>query len=379
MTCQGILQNTPFTKQIRHYKKMHSFISFIIVLGVLIFVHELGHFMAAKLLRVKVLKFSLGFGPRIIGRKLGETEYILSVLPLGGYVKMLGEGADEELEPEDEKRSFATRPVWQRFAIVLAGPTFNLLAAVLFFFIVFAAHGIPEALPGTTIAAVSPGSPAMAAGIMAGDEILSINEQPVNDWDKLATTISQSKGASLALEIKRGTEIIRISTAAREEDSHDIFGEVTGKRYMLGISRKTEVRYRDGSLIEAVTGAVNQTVMMIYLTIMGVMKMIQRVIPASQMGGPILIAQLAGQQFEAGWFNLLHFMGVISVNLGIINLFPIPVLDGGHLMFFSIEAIRGKPLNESAMEMSQRIGLALLISLMIFVFYNDLVRIFTHH
>ena len=355
---------------------MHSFLSFIIVLGVLIFVHEFGHFLVAKLLKVKVLKFSLGFGPRVFGRKWGETEYLLSALPLGGYVKMLGEGDDEEISPEEEHRSFSGRPVWQRFSIVLAGPAFNLISAVFFFFIVFAGHGLPVPVPGTTIDQVSANSPAMAAGIQAGDEIIAIDSKEVSDWNELAGIIGKSEGRPLVLELKRGTEILKVTATAREEDSHNIFGEVTGKRYMLGISRAAEMEYRKASLLQSLTGAMRQTIMMIYLTVMGVVKMIERVIPASQMGGPILIAQLAGRQFEAGWFNLIHFMGVISVNLGIINLFPVPILDGGHLMFFSIEALRGKPLSETTMEMSQRVGLALLIGLMIFVFYNDIVRLF---
>ncbi len=358
---------------------MHYLISFIIVLGVLIFVHELGHFLVAKGLGIKVLTFSLGFGPRLTGFRKGETEYVVGVLPLGGYVKMLGEGEDEEIPPEEEHRSFSARPLWQRFAVVAAGPAFNLISAVFFFFMVFAALGIPEPVPGTVVAAVTPDSPAMAAGIRPGDEILAINGRETRDWDTLAAIIGESGGAPLQIRIRRGDAELTITASARKETVHNIFGEETGKRYMLGVSRRDEVRYRDGGVLESLMAAVKQTWAMIYLTVMGVVKMFQRVIPASQIGGPILIAQLAGRQFEAGWLNLIHFMGVISVNLGIINLFPIPVLDGGHLLYFSCEAVLGRPLSDTARETGQRIGLALLIALMIFVFYNDIVRLLTQN
>ena len=358
---------------------MHYLVSVVIVLGVLIFVHEFGHFIVAKMLGIKVLTFSFGFGPRLAGFRQGETDYVVSALPLGGYVRMLGEGDGEEVAPEERHRSFSARPLLHRFAVVAAGPAANLISAVLFFFLFYAVVGIPEPLPGTVVGAVTPDSAAMAAGIKAGDEILAVDGTPVPDWETLAERIGESKGRAISLRIRRHGKELTITARARKQPVRDIFGEVREERYMLGISRRDEVRYRPGSLPETLETALHEAWFMIYLTVMGIVKMIQRVIPASEIGGPILIAQLAGRQLEAGWLNLVHFMGVISVNLGIINLFPVPVLDGGHLLYFSCEAVLGRPLSERAREAGQRLGLALLLALMVFVFYNDILRLIKQH
>ena len=355
---------------------MNSFISFIIVLGLLIFVHEFGHFLFAKLFKVRVLKFSLGFGPRLIGKQIGETEYILSAFPLGGYVKMYGENPGEEVDPAERRRSFSLKPVWQRFIIVFGGPFFNLLYAVFLFFLIFSIAGLPEPLEGTKIGQVGIDTPADLAGIRQDDIILSINGEPTETWDEVSELIRASGGKPVTLILERGDEQLEVTGTPVKQDTKNIFGEVVGERYLLGITRSEEIVYRKVSLVEAFSAGMTQTWNFIYLTIMGIVKIIQKVVPASELGGPILIAQLAGQQLEAGWLNLLYFMGLLSVNLGILNLFPIPVLDGGHLVFFTVEAIRRKPLSMKTREIWQQIGLVLLISLMFFVFYNDLVRIF---
>ena len=356
---------------------MESAISFIIVLGILIFVHEFGHFLFAKLFRVKVLKFSLGFGPKLIGRQLGDTEYMISAFPLGGYVKMVGENPSEEVEEEDAARSFSLKPVWQRFIIVAGGPVFNLLFAVFLFFAIFAVAGLPVPVPGTTIGAVTPGSPAEKAGIQSGDTILAINGENTSEWEDVSNLIRHSDGKPVTLLIERNGETIKLTGTPKISEVKNIFGEVTGKRYLLGIARSDEVTYEKVSVHEALLAGFGQTWSFIYLTIMGIVKMIQKVIPASELGGPILIAQMAGKQLESGLMNFFYFMGLVSVNLGILNLFPIPILDGGHLVFFSVEALRRKPLEQKTQEMLQQIGLFILASLMIFVFYNDIVRLFS--
>jgi regulator of sigma E protease len=310
---------------------MTSIVSFVIVLGLLIFVHEFGHFICAKLFGVKVLKFSLGFGPKMTGFTYGETEYLVSALPLGGYVKMLGEQEDEEVKQEDESRSFAKKPVWQRFIIVAAGPISNLLFAVFIFFLVFAIAGLPTPVDNTLIGGVNANSPAEKAGLKAGDTILAINGQATKTWEEVADLISGSKGEPVELKIKRDGEELTLTGKPEVQASRDIFGEKTGDRYMLGISRSDNITYEPVSLWEALKAGFVQTWGFIYLTILGIVKMIQRVIPASELGGPILIAQLAGKQLHAGWINLVYFIGLISVNLGILNLFPIPILDGGLL------------------------------------------------
>ncbi len=356
---------------------MNSILSFVIVLGLLIFVHEFGHFLFAKLFNVKVLKFSLGFGPKLFGKQLGETEYLVSAFPLGGYVKMYGENPSEEVDQDQVARSFARKPVWQRFIIVAGGPTFNILFAAFLFFLLFSIVGLPQPLPGTKIGGVSPDSPAEAAGLKSGDIILSINGKKTDRWEDVSTIIRDSGGEPVTLMVQRGDETIKVVGTPREQEIKNIFGEVTGKRLLLGISRTEEVVYEKVSLLRALSAGITQTWNIIYLTIMGIVKMIQNVIPAKELGGPILIAQLAGQRMEAGWVSLVSFMGFLSVNLGILNLFPIPILDGGHLVFFSVEAIRRKPLSMRTQELLQQVGLVIIIGLMFFVFYNDLVRLFT--
>jgi len=356
---------------------MNSVISFVIVLGLLIIVHEFGHFIIAKLFNVKVFKFSIGFGPKLIGHKYGETEYIVSALPLGGFVKMLGEQVDEEVPVEEEERSFAKKPVWQRFCIVAAGPLFNLLFAVFLFFMIFAIAGLPTPVDNTVIGAISTDSAAQKAGLMADDIILSINGKETFKWLEVADIISSSNGDPVVLVIDRQGERLEITGHPEVTPSRNIFGEEVEKRYMLGISRSEEVTYEKVSFWQAIKSGFSQTWTLIYLTILGIIKMIQAIIPASELGGPIMIAQLAGKQMEAGWINLVYFMGLISVNLGILNLLPIPILDGGHLVFFSYEAISRRPVPQKAMEICQQIGLVILVSLMVFVFYNDIVRLFT--
>ena len=356
---------------------MNSILSFIIVLGLLIFVHELGHFLFAKLFGVRVLKFSLGFGPKMFSKKYGDTEYLISAFPLGGYVKMFGENKDEEVDEEDIHVSFSHKSLWKRFLIVLAGPAFNLFFAVVVFFFIFSIAGLPQPKSGTEIGAISQSSAAEEAGLLAGDIILTINGEETLDWNDVSRLIRDSEGNPVVMTIARNDEELQVTGQPREQEVTNIFGEVVGKRFMLGISRSSEVIYEKASLWAAFVAGLTQTWTFIYLTVMGIVKIVQQVVPASELGGPILIAQMAGQQMEAGWINLAYFIGLLSVNLGILNLFPIPILDGGHLVLYTVEAIRRKPLEEQTMIKLQQLGLLLLGSLMIFVFYNDIIRIFS--
>ena len=188
--------------------------------------------------------------------------------------------------------------------------------------------------------------------------------------------IRNSEGREVVLALQRGDLKLDVSVTPRMEKTKNLFGEEVGERYLIGIARSEELIYEKVGFIKSLQAGVSQTWSWMYLTIMGLVKIIQKVIPASELGGPILIAKIAGERMEAGWINFLYFMGVLSVNLGILNLLPIPILDGGHLVFFSVEAILRKPLNLRTMEIMQQIGLVLLGSLMVFVFYNDLVRVF---
>ena len=354
---------------------MNTIISFIIVLGILIFVHEFGHFIVAKLFKVKVLRFSLGFGPRLFGRRIGETDYQVSALPLGGYVNMLGEHPGETPDPEEAGRSFAGKPLWQRFLIVAAGPFSNLGFAVLLFFVIFAFVGLPQPIPGTKIGEVTPESPAAAAGLQRDDSIIAVNGVAAENWEDVSRLIRESEGQPVELDIRRNGEVFTTVGEPIKQDVENIFGEVVGQRYMLGVTRSTEVEYQSVSLLEALSAGFAQTWGLIWLTLVAIVKMIQQIIPATELGGPILIAQLAGQQMEVGWINFVHFIALISINLGILNLLPIPVLDGGHLVFFTVEAVTRRPVSLRVREIAQQVGILLLLTLMFFVFYNDIMRL----
>ncbi len=363
---------------------MYSTISAIVVLGVLIFVHELGHFIAAKLNGVRVLIFSLGFGPRLCGFKAGETEYLLSAVPLGGYVKMLGEGHDDNGEeetgegfspPDEEEKavSYAYKSPWRRLAIIVAGPGANIVFAALVFSLVYL-FGVPSLLP--VVGEVNYKLPAFSAGLKPGDRIVAIDGKQIPTWDELSRTIRNSGGRELLLEFERAGERRSVKIKPARIESRNVFGEPVNS-YVIGITAagKTAVKhYRPG---RALVEGLKETWNVAQLTVVGFIKMIERVIPARELGGPILIAQMAGQHAKAGILSLLYFMGIISVNLGILNLFPIPVLDGGHLLFIVLELLLGRPVNRRKIEFAQQVGLCLLISLMVFVFYNDLARIFS--
>ncbi|NLZ17458.1 MAG: RIP metalloprotease RseP [Desulfobulbaceae bacterium] len=354
---------------------MATLLSFILVLGVLIFVHELGHFLFAKAFGVRVLKFSLGFGNKVFSRQWGETEYLISAFPLGGYVKMYGEDPGEETRPEDRARSFSHKPSWQRFLIVFAGPLFNMVFAVLLFFGIFSFAGLPEPKDSSAIGAVNVGSVAERVGLIKGDIILAINGERTDSWLQVSNLIKECGGKTIAMDIQRGEQRLQVEAVPEMQPIRNFFGEEVGQKYMIGIAPTNEITYVRATVGQYAQAALVQTWNLSYLTVVGIVKMIQRIIPASELGGPIRIAEIAGQQLEAGWMNFLYFMGLLSINLGILNLLPVPVLDGGHLVFLSLEMVRRKPMSERSMEISQKIGIALLGTLMIFVFYNDILRL----
>ncbi|CAG35890.1 RIP metalloprotease RseP [Desulfotalea psychrophila] len=355
---------------------MTTIFSFILVLGALIFVHELGHFLLAKFFGVRVLKFSLGFGPRLCGKTIGETEYVLSAFPLGGFVKMLGENPDEEeLTGVEKERAFSYKPTYQRFLIVLAGPLFNFIFPVLIFSSLFFFQGIPVSQDTTRIGQVNEGSPAAQAGMLADDIIVDINGVETTSWQSVLNGVKDSGGVPLKVLVLRGDKEVSLAIVPQRDEVKDVFGQAVEERYMIGVMKAEALSYEETGLFAAIWRGLQQTWFYIYLTGLGIIKLIQQVVPASEMGGPILIAQMAGEQMRAGWINLLYFTSLLSVNLGILNLLPIPVLDGGHLMFLTLEGIRKKPLGEKAQIIAQQIGLGLLATLMLFVFYNDIMRL----
>jgi regulator of sigma E protease len=341
------------------------------LLGFLIFVHELGHFLLAKLSGVKVLKFSLGFGPKVIGKRIGETEYLLSAVPLGGYVKMLGEDTEDQEENEESERSYKNQPAHKRIFIIFAGPLFNLLAAVVIFFFIFLT-GIPVLLP--VVGEVLPDTPAAREQIRKGDRIVEINGTPVKQWTDMTNIIYASPGKELTLKIERDSASLTLNVTPERKKTKDLFGEEK-EIGLIGLKPSGETVVSRENLPNSLKNAVLRTWDISVLTVVGIVKLIQRIVPADTIGGPILIFQLAEKQAAAGALNFFTFGAVISINLAILNLLPIPVLDGGHLLFITIEKIRKKPLSEKAIAISQRIGIAFLILLMAFALYNDVFRL----
>ncbi|MBM4135305.1 MAG: RIP metalloprotease RseP [Nitrospira sp.] len=350
-----------------------SLLSAIILLGIIIFIHELGHFLAAKLLGVRVLKFSLGFGPKLVGKKYGDTEYLISSIPLGGYVKMLGEEHGDELKEEEKPSAYHYQPVWKRFVIVSSGPLFNLLFAVIIFIFVFL-NGLPVLLP--EIGNVTQKSPAEMAGLLKGDTIAAINDTRINQWDEMTKIIHNSPGKSLNLKIRRKNEVFDISIIPEKKKMKDLFGQER-EIGLIGITPSGNTFTKKEGVSEAISNAFIRTLDISALTVVSIVKLIQRVIPADTIGGPILIVQMAGEQASKGFLDFFIFMAIININLGVLNLLPIPILDGGHILFLGIEAIRRKPLNEKIIAVAQRVGLAIILSVMAFALYNDIIRVIT--
>ena len=348
-----------------------TIIATIIVLGVLIFVHELGHFLMAKKLKVGVITFSLGFGPKLLGKKIGETQYQISLVPLGGYVKMVGEEPGEKIPPELLAKSFSTQPVSKRMGIVFAGPFFNFLFAVVAFAIAFMV-GMPALLP--EVGEVKPDYPAFKAGILKGDRILEANGSPVKRWEDLAQIIHESSDRPLLLKVERDKKIFPLSVTPQVSTQKNIFGDEI-QVGLIGISPSGSFFTERFDPFTATYKALIQSWRITELTVISIIKIIEGKISAKTIGGPLLIAQLAGQQAKAGTLSLIIFMAVISINLVILNVLPIPILDGWHLLIFLIEGIIGKPVSLKLRERAQQVGIFLIILIMLLVFYNDLSRI----
>ncbi|MFH1624292.1 MAG: RIP metalloprotease RseP [Pseudomonadota bacterium] len=357
---------------------MVTIVAAIVLLGVLIFIHELGHFIIAKISGVGVLKFSLGFGPKILSKKIGETEYLLSAVPLGGYVKMVGEEpgeeeSDQELSEEDLAKSFSHKSLLKRTGIVIAGPLSNIVFAAIVLSVIYM-RGVP--ILTTEIGDIAKGAPAYEAGMLKGDEIIAIDGEKVSRWEELTKTIQGSKGEELLIKVKRDDRYYEARIKAKLSVHKNLFGEEI-ETYKIGVSPSGKFITEKYNPFTAVLKGFQQTWWWIKLTGVTIVKLIQRTVPVNTLGGPILIIQMAGQQAQAGLNNYLLFMAIISINLGIINLFPIPILDGGHLFFFLLEAIMGKPISIKKREAAHQVGLFIIILLIAFVFYNDLNRIFT--
>jgi len=352
---------------------MYTTVAFVIVLGVLIFFHELGHFLVARLFGVGVEKFSLGFGPKLFAKTIGKTEYRVSSIPLGGYVKMVGEDPDADIAPEDKAVSFTHQHVLKRICIVAAGPFFNLLLAVIIFFGIFLTSGSYILQP--VVGGVREGSPAAGAGIQEGDLVKAVDGRSVTDWEEMAEIISDCRGRRLRFVVERNDIEFELLVTPELAQSKNIFGENVD-RYLIGISASGDIVVNELSFFQAFSESVRQTYSISKLTIISIAKLIQGTISTKTLGGPIMIAEMAGQQAKEGPGHLIFFIALLSINLAILNFLPIPVLDGGHLLFFFIELVTGRPVNMKMRVVAQQIGVMILIMLMLFVFYNDIMRVF---
>ncbi|MBF0622048.1 MAG: RIP metalloprotease RseP [Magnetococcales bacterium] len=349
----------------------------LLVLGVLIFVHEMGHFLVARWCGVRVEVFSIGFGPQILSwtaKGDNGTNYRISAVPLGGFVKMLGEsqGEGEVVDEVDRPFAFSFKPLWQRFAIVFAGPAFNFLFAIVAF-AGLAMTGIQEALP--VVGQVGEETPAAHAGLLSGDHITHINGEAIDRWATMSDRIKSSDGNGMRFTIMRESEIFETVITPEIREVPNLFGEPK-KVPLIGVSQGSSSVMVQYNPVESLVIGVERTWMVSHLIVQGIWKMITQVVDPAQIGGPLLIAEMAGKTASQGTADLLYFMAFISINLGILNLLPIPILDGGHLFFFLIEGIKRTPVHLQVQEFANRAGLVFLVCLMVLAFYNDLVRLF---
>jgi regulator of sigma E protease len=350
---------------------MINVISFIVALGILVFVHELGHFLVAKRSGVKVERFSLGFPPKMIGKKIGDTEYCISWIPLGGYVKMAGENPDEEKE-KWEPFEFLGKPAWQRGLIIVAGPVMNLLlAVVLFWGVVFFSGKEIVHDDKTNIGIVRKGSPAERAGLKSGDQIISVNGKEVKDFKSMRDIIAKEVEKPVTLRWKRGNQVLDTTVTTTKEKIQDENGK-TIEIGMIGISPEfTIIRL---NILQAFIEGIGITVLITVESVKFLVGLFTGAASLKMVGGPIFIARTAGETAKLGLASFFSFIALLSVNLSIINILPIPVLDGGHILFLGLEKLRGKPLSLKQRAIIQQIGLAFLLALIIYVSYNDILR-----
>ena len=356
-------------------------VPFLFVLTIVVFFHELGHFLVARWCGVRVLTFSIGFGPELLGfNDRHGTRWKLSAIPLGGYVKFFGDEnaasvpdaqTINQMSEEERRESFFFKQVVQRAAIVAAGPIANFLLAIVIFAGVFTFYG-KQATPAR-VETVQPNSAAQAAGFTPADLIVSINGRRIDTFTDMQRVVSASAGETLDIEVDRGGERIHVKATPALTELKDNFGNVH-RIGVLGITGAREPPVRVDPLT-AVKLGVEETWFVVDRTLSYIGGVVTGRESADQLGGPIRIAQVSGQVATAGFVALIHLAAVLSISIGLLNLFPIPLLDGGHLLFYAIEAIRGRPLSDRAQEVGFRIGLAIVLLLMIFATFNDILHL----
>ena len=342
----------------------------ILVLSVLIFFHELGHFTAARFFGVQVDVFSIGFGKKLYSRTIGKTEWSIAAIPLGGYVKMKGQDDSDPTKISYDEDSYNVKKPWQRIIILLAGPFANFLLAFLLYFAI-ANLGVPKLLP--YVGSVGEDTPAFSAGIKKEDKLVQINGINIQYWENIGKNINEAK-ADITLIVERDNQLLTLQLHPKVIEDQNIFGEKITRR-IIGITpsgKQTTVYF---GFIEGLDYAWEETKKASMLIVQSVQKLITGVVGADKLGGIITIVDVTAQASSAGILALFFFTALISVNLGVLNLLPIPALDGGHIMFNLYEMITGKTASEKVMMYITMIGWALLISLMMLGLYNDINRL----
>ncbi len=359
---------------------------FLFVLTIVVFIHELGHFLVARWCGVGIKAFSIGFGPEIVGfNDRYGTRWKISWIPLGGYVKFIddenaasaggGRRTLDQLTPEERARSFQGKSLAQRAAVVAAGPIANFVLAIVIFTAIFGIFG--ERITAAKVDVVNPGSVAERAGFLAGDRVISIDGSGIESFGEMQRIVGMSPDKPLHFVVERGGKTVDITVTPELKEITDRFGN-TMRMGLLGIQRNAapeEWTLQRHDPVTALVMALKETYFVISRSLGYLYDVVTGRESADQLGGPIRIAQVSGQVATAGFVALLNLAAIISVSIGLINLFPIPMLDGGHLLFYGIEALRGRPLSEGTQEIGFRIGLAFVLMLMIFATWNDLIHL----
>ena len=351
-------------------------VPFLFTLTVIVFFHELGHFLVARWCGIRVLVFSMGFGPEVAGfNDRHGTRWKISLIPLGGYVKFFGDDNEASvpdpavlaaMSEEERSHSFFGQSVGRRAAVVVAGPLTNFILAIIVFAGVFMVFGKPTAIP--RVASVEPNSAAAAAGFEPGDLVTAIDGRKIDNFVDMQRIVGFAGGHPLTIVVDRGGIPVTLTATP----------EIRNNRGVLGVTRSNQpgdVKVETVGALDAVKLGADKTWFIVETTLSYIRDVFVGRQSADQIGGPIGIARISGQVAELGWGALFDFIGVISVSIGLLNLFPVPLLDGGHLLFYFIEAIRGRPLSERAQEVGFRIGLAIVVMLMIFATMNDILHL----
>ncbi|MFC2768561.1 MAG: RIP metalloprotease RseP [Mitsuokella sp.] len=334
----------------------------IFVFGLLVLVHELGHFITAKLTGMRVDEFAIGFGPKLVSFKHGETAYSIRAVPLGGFNDIAG------MDPEDKDagdRGYSAKPVLSRMIVIIAGSAMNLILPIFLFFGIYFFSGVATPSTEPVLGRVIEGEAADKAGLQDGDRIIAIDGKPVETWTDLLAAIRNKGGETLSFRVVRGGEEVEAQVTPVYDAQQ--------KRAMVGVMGATETRHP--GFAESVQLAVTRTAAILYAMAEALYKILLE-LSGAELAGPLGVAQMAGEVAQMGFVPLLNFAAFLSLNLGLVNLFPIPALDGGHFLLLCVEAVRGKPLGPKAFGYVQRVGIALLLLLMLFATKNDIMRVF---